>query len=167
MATKCLKLAGLLVVTLKSAVWEQNCVWLFYHFNFERHYDVLKPKSSWILLNKNINFNKHETHWKIKTLCFSSYKNRKLKVKLLWVGARERKKRAFFVQFILSYLNAQWTEYTFRIYRLLLIKKYYLYTFLLVFKIGGSLQCILKLLLKNSLSLWTSYTYSITINWGI
>ena len=62
MATKCLKLAGLLVVTLKSAVWEQNCVWLFYHFNFERDYDVLKPKSSWILLNKNINFNKHETH---------------------------------------------------------------------------------------------------------
>ena len=47
--------------------------------------------------------------WKIphtvlerQTLCFSSYKNRKLKVKLWWVGARERKKRAFFVPFILS-----------------------------------------------------------------
>ena len=47
--------------------------------------------------------------WKIphtvlerRTLCFSSYKNRKLKVKLWWVGARERKKRAFFVPFILS-----------------------------------------------------------------
>ena len=36
-----------------------------------------------------------------RTLCFSSYKNRKLKVKLR-VGARERKKRAFFVFFILS-----------------------------------------------------------------
>ena len=36
-----------------------------------------------------------------QTLCFSSYKNRKLKVKLR-VGARERKKRAFFVFFILS-----------------------------------------------------------------
>ena len=34
-------------------------------------------------------------------MCFSSYKNRKLKVKLS-VGARERKKRAFFVFFILS-----------------------------------------------------------------
>ena len=47
--------------------------------------------------------------WKISrtglerlTLYFSSYKNRKLKVKLWWVGARERKKRAFFVRFILS-----------------------------------------------------------------
>ena len=47
--------------------------------------------------------------WKIphlvlerRTLCFSSYKNGKLKVNLWWVGARERKKKAFFVPFILS-----------------------------------------------------------------
>ena len=47
--------------------------------------------------------------WKIphtvlerQTLCFSLNKNCKLKVKLWWVGARERKKRAFFVSFILS-----------------------------------------------------------------
>ena len=47
--------------------------------------------------------------WKIpyavlerRTLYFSSYKNRKLKVKLWWFGARERKKNAFFVPFILS-----------------------------------------------------------------
>ena len=53
---------------------------------------------------KNINFNKKETESKMeksthilgwRTLYFSSYKNRKLKVKLWWVGARERKKRAF------------------------------------------------------------------------
>ena len=37
--------------------------------------------------------------------CFSSYKNCKLKVKLWWVGARDRKKRAFFVSFILSEEN--------------------------------------------------------------
>ena len=37
-----------------------------------------------------------------QTLCFSSYKNRNLKVKVWWVGARERKKRVFFVPFILS-----------------------------------------------------------------
>ena len=37
-----------------------------------------------------------------QTLCFSSYKNRNLKVKMWWVGARERKKRVFFVPFILS-----------------------------------------------------------------
>ena len=38
------------------------------------------------------------------TLCFSSYKNCELKVKLWWVGAHERIKRAFlfFVTFILS-----------------------------------------------------------------
>ena len=36
------------------------CVWLFYYFNFERNYDVLKSKSPCILLNKNINFNKDE-----------------------------------------------------------------------------------------------------------
>ena len=37
-----------------------------------------------------------------RTLCFSSYDNRKLKLKLWWVGARERKKRAFFILLILS-----------------------------------------------------------------
>ena len=25
--------------------WEQNCVWLFYYFYFERNYDVLKSKN--------------------------------------------------------------------------------------------------------------------------
>ena len=47
--------------------------------------------------------------WKIphtvlarQTLCFTSYKNRKLKIKLRWVGARKRKKRGFFVPFIVS-----------------------------------------------------------------
>ena len=37
-----------------------------------------------------------------RTLCFSSYKNRKLEATLWWVGARKRKKRAFFVPFIVS-----------------------------------------------------------------
>ena len=39
---------------------------LFYHFNFERNYDVLKSNSPYILLNKNINFNKDETGSKIE-----------------------------------------------------------------------------------------------------
>ena len=60
---------------------------------------------------KNINFNKKETESKMeksthifgwRTLYFSSYKNRKLKVKLWWVRACERKNRAIFVPFILS-----------------------------------------------------------------
>ena len=101
----------LLVATWKSEVWEQNCVWLFCYFNLEKNYDVLKSKSLRILLKKNISFNKMKRNqkWKIPhtvleelTLCFSLYKNRKLKVKLRWVGARENKKRPFFVSFILS-----------------------------------------------------------------
>ena len=65
-----------------------------------------------MLLNKSLNFKKNETELKMEnpthsfrergTLCFSLYKNRKLKVKLWWVGARERKKKTLFVPLILS-----------------------------------------------------------------
>ena len=55
---------------------------------------------------------KRNQKWKLpctvlerRTLCSSSYKNRKLKVKLWWAGFLERKKRAFFVPFILSKEN--------------------------------------------------------------
>ena len=42
-------------------------MWLFYYFNFERNYDVLKSKIPCILLNKNINFNnKNETELKME-----------------------------------------------------------------------------------------------------
>ena len=101
----------LLVATWKSEIWEQNCVRLFHYFHSEKNYDVLQSKGSCILLNKNTNFNKNETESKMEiprtvlerwTLCFSSYKNHKLKLKLWWVGARKRKKRAYFVPFILS-----------------------------------------------------------------
>ena len=34
---------------------------LFYYFNFDRTYDVLKLKIPCISLNNNINFNKNET----------------------------------------------------------------------------------------------------------
>ena len=90
------------VATYKSGVWEQNCVQLFYDFKFERSYDILKSKSSCILLNKNINFHKKERNqkWEIphtflerRTLCFSSYKNRKLK---------EKKREGIFCTIILS-----------------------------------------------------------------
>ena len=36
-------------------------VWFLCYFNFERNYDVLKPKSPCFLLNKNVNFDKFET----------------------------------------------------------------------------------------------------------
>ena len=35
-------------------------MWLFYYFNFERSYDVLKSKSPCTFLNKNTEFNKNE-----------------------------------------------------------------------------------------------------------
>ena len=68
-------------------------------------------KESMHFLNKKIKFNKTKRNWKSKiphtilesrTLCFSWCKNHKSKIKLWWVGARERKKRAFFAPFILS-----------------------------------------------------------------
>ena len=42
-------------------IWEQNCLWLFCFFHFERNYNVLKSNSPCFLLSKNINFNKNET----------------------------------------------------------------------------------------------------------
>ena len=61
-----------------------------------------QKKGPCILLNKNINFNKNKMELKMenppqrRNLCFSSYKNPKLKVKLWWVEARERKKEKIF-----------------------------------------------------------------------
>ena len=58
-----------------------------------------KVKESMFLLKKT----KQNRKWKIPrrfferwTLCVSSYKNRKFKVKLWWVGARKRKKECIF-----------------------------------------------------------------------
>ena len=71
-------------------MYKSKIVWLFCYFNFERNYDVLGSKSPCIVLDKDINFHKNETTSKMenpivleeRTLCFSSYKDRKLKVKL-------------------------------------------------------------------------------------
>ena len=52
------------IATSISEVWEQNWVWLFYYFNSEKNYDVLKSKRLYILLNKNINFN--NVKWNIE-----------------------------------------------------------------------------------------------------
>ena len=132
-------------------VWEQNCVWLFYYLNFERNYDFLKSKSLCFLLSKKINFKiktKQNRKWKIPntvlerlTLC--SYKNQKLKLR--WVGARE-KKRAFFVPFVVSkgdffkicVLSQSWIHFQ----NIYISKNTTSYTF--VFKIMESLYCILK-----------------------
>ena len=48
-----------------------NCIRLFYYFNSERNFDVLKSKSPSILLNKNIKFDKNETESKMKNPTYS------------------------------------------------------------------------------------------------
>ena len=96
-------------------MWEQNCVWLIYYFNFERNYDVLKSKNPCIFLNKNINFSKNEKESKMENpaqnfretnIVLQHIQEWQIKsIKLWWVRARERQKRAFFVPFILSEEN--------------------------------------------------------------
>ena len=72
-------------------------------------------KESMHFVEQKYKFQKNETEPKMentthsftekRTLSFSSYKNRKLKMELWWVEAPERKKLAFFVSFILSEEN--------------------------------------------------------------
>ena len=75
-----------------------------YYFNFERSHDVLKSKSACILLNKNIKTKRNRkikishTVLERRTLSFSSYKNRKLKVKLMSWSLRKKKEGIIFFQ---------------------------------------------------------------------
>ena len=104
-------------LSLKSSSPQTSCsnlkirglaakLWVdFLFFHFERNYDVSKSKGPWFLLNKNMNFNKNQKESKMNNPAHSCREiNRalqlELKVKLWWVGSRERKKSAFFVTFI-------------------------------------------------------------------
>ena len=58
-------------------------MWLFYYFNLERNYDVLKLKSPCILLNKNINFNKNEMKSKMENPTHS-FRETKLVFQLIY-----------------------------------------------------------------------------------
>ena len=87
-----------------TGLWGKVCV-AFLLFNFDRNYDVFKSKSSCIVLSKNITLIKMKRNRRRKiphpvierqALCFNSYKNCKLKVKLRCVAARKKKKRALF-----------------------------------------------------------------------
>ena len=41
-------------------------MWILHYFCFEKNYDILKSKSLWFLLSKNINFSKNKTELEIK-----------------------------------------------------------------------------------------------------
>ena len=89
-------------------------------------------------------------------MCFSSCKNCKLKVKLWWVGACERKRvhilmfilseGNFFNMCILSQCIVYWIH--FQNTHTSTYQKHYFRHFLLVFKIVESLQCTLKWILS-------------------
>ena len=137
---------------------KQNCVWLFFYFNFERNYYLLKLKSPCILLSKNINFNKNKMELREMR---HGFREMNLKVQLTSESQTESKTdelelatekffctvyfvwRKFFKHlcFISMYsiLNTL-SEYTY----FSISKNITSYTFLLVFKIVESLQCILK-----------------------
>ena len=140
-------------------------MWFFYYFNFERNYDVLKSKSPCIYWTKIYTLIKAKQNQKLKishtvlerrTFCFISYKNHKIKVKLWWVGACESKKKEFSIPFILSEGNffnicvffrciVYWIHFQNNIHACFYkSKNINSCTFLLVFIIVKSLQCILK-----------------------
>ena len=86
-------------------------MWLFHYFNLKKYYDVLKSKSRYILFNKNINFNKNETELKIENttngfrdtnLVLQLIHESQIKSKTAMSWSSRKKKRAFFVPFVLS-----------------------------------------------------------------
>ena len=77
---------------------EKNCVWLFYYCNFERNNAVLKSNAFcftkiWTLIKRNRKWKIPHTSLERQNLCFSSYKNRKLNVKLYYNCTFSRKKK--------------------------------------------------------------------------
>ena len=86
-----------------------------------------------------------ETFLERRILCFSSYKNCKLKLKQWWVGPHKRKRRTFFVLLILTkgkFFNicilsqciVYWINFQ-NIHTCTYIKKHYFIHFLLVLKL--------------------------------
>ena len=94
--------------TLFNIMWKKIFITDLYFLTVSQFFvnASLKSNSPYLLLNKNINLKtRRNQKWKFHTnlceeSCFSSCKNHKLKLKLWWVGARERKKSAIFLTFI-------------------------------------------------------------------
>ena len=125
-------------------------MWLFHYFNLKKYYDVLKSRC--ILFNKNINFNKNETELKIENTT-NGFRDTNLVLQLIYESqiksktamswSSRKKKRAFFVPFVLSegnifkicvlYQYIHSVLNTLSIYVLLHIKKHYFLHFCCMF----------------------------------
>ena len=119
---------------------------LFYYFYFKRNYDILKSKSPWFLLNKNITFKKTRRNRNLENpahnfrevnLVLLLGKESQIKSKNVMSWSSRKKKECifetlFFLTFVF-YLNVQCIEYTFRICIFLQIKKHYFIHFCSLF----------------------------------
>ena len=92
-----------------------NLLVAFPYFNFEKNYDVPKSKSPWTLLNKNINFNKsvmerkvenHTHSFRETNLVFQLILESQIKSNTLINWSSRKKKKVFFVSFVLSEGNS-------------------------------------------------------------
>ena len=145
-----------------SLDFKTSCCNLIY-FNFERSYDVLKSKSSYILLNKSINFNKNRTESKMENLTHTFRETNlvfhliqesqiKSKTVMSWISRKKKEsifcivyfvRREFFNISFLSQCLVYWIH--FQSIHTFTYQKILLHTLLLLAsKIVESFQCILK-----------------------
>ena len=176
----CTEFSNFLLQLIKSEFWEQNCVWLFYYFDFERNYDVLKSKTPSFLLNKNIKFIKNETESKMENPTHSSrvmhhvlqlVEELRIKSKTVMSLSSWKKKEwiscnVYFVQRKLfehlRFISMYSIEWTFEIYILLLIKKnYFIYFCSLFLKSSKAFSVSLNNNSKNTslIFCWLSIDY--------
>ena len=145
-----------------SLDFKTSCCNLIY-FNFGRSYDVLKSKSSYILLNKSINFNKNRTESKMENLTHTFRETNlvfhliqesqiKSKTVMSWISRKKKEsifcivyfvRREFFNISFLSQCLVYWIH--FQSIHTFTYQKILLHTLLfLASKIVESLQRILK-----------------------
>ena len=134
-------------------------MWLFYYFNFERNYEVLKSKSPGILLSENINFYKKETESKMENRG-DSFRERN-PVLSAHVRIANYKKE------ILSQCVGYWTHFQ-NIYILLRIKKYYFIYFCCLFlKSSKAFSVSLNRLGGVLTSLWSTKHVFFKFHWKV
>ena len=72
---------------------------MLWRFKVKESMHFVEQKQTLVKMRRNRKCKIPHTVLERRTLCFSSYKNRKLKVKLWWVGAREKREGIFCTTF--------------------------------------------------------------------